>query len=65
MSAAAYIDSQSQGPAAELLRFGGANVIISTVTAGEAMSAVQGGLAIEGKLVLLGVAESIQVRARS
>ena len=61
MGASIYIDSQSQDPAAELLKLGGAGVIISTVTAGEVMSAVQGGLAIKGTLILLGVAESMQV----
>src|SRR5437868_13194383 len=46
LGAASYIDSQSQDPSAELLKLGGANVIIATVTSGAAMSAVQGGLAI-------------------
>jgi alcohol dehydrogenase/propanol-preferring alcohol dehydrogenase len=61
LGASIYIDSQSQDPAVELQKLGGASVIISTVTAGEAMSAVQGGLAINGTLLLLGVAESMQV----
>lgn len=61
LGAAVYIDSQTQDPAAELQKLGGANAIISTVTAGPAMSAVQGGLAIKGTLLLLGVAESLQV----
>ena len=61
LGASVYIDSQSQDPAAELVKLGGASVIISTVTSGEAMSAVQGGLAINGTLLLLGVAESMQV----
>ena len=45
---AQYIDSQAQDPAAELLKLGGAKVILATVTNGDAMSAVQGGLAING-----------------
>jgi D-arabinose 1-dehydrogenase-like Zn-dependent alcohol dehydrogenase len=61
LGASIYIDSQSQDPAAELQKLGGASVIISTVTAGEAMSAVQGGLAINGTLLLLGAADSMQV----
>jgi len=61
LGASIYIDSQSQDTAVELQKLGGASVIISTVTAGEAMSAVQGGLAINGTLLLLGVAESMQV----
>ena len=42
LGAAVYIDSQAQGPAAELLKLGGARVILATATSGEAMSAVQG-----------------------
>src|SRR5436190_16643417 len=39
LGAAIYIDSQSQDPSAELQKLGGASVIISTVTVGDAMSA--------------------------
>jgi propanol-preferring alcohol dehydrogenase len=51
-----YIDSQSQDPAAELLKLGGAKVILATVTSGDAMSAVLGGLGVNGKLIILGAA---------
>ena len=61
LGAATYIDSQSQDPVAELLKLGGANVIIATVTVGDAMSAVLGGLAINGSLMVIGAAESMQV----
>jgi D-arabinose 1-dehydrogenase-like Zn-dependent alcohol dehydrogenase len=61
LGAAIYIDSQSQDPAAELLKLGGANVVIATVTVGDAMSAVVGGLAINGTLMVIGAAESMQV----
>src|SRR5213596_3798274 len=61
LGATTYIDSQAQDPAAELLKLGGANVIIATVTAGEAMSAVQGGLAVKGTLMVIGAPESMQV----
>src|ERR1051325_2177178 len=61
LGAARYIDSQSQNPAAELLKLGGASVIISTVTVGDAMSAVQSGLAVNGTLMVMGAAESLQV----
>jgi len=61
LGASVYIDSQSQDPAAELLKLGGASVIISTVTVGDAMSAVQGGLAINGTLMVIGAAESMQI----
>src|SRR5205809_2282659 len=56
-----YIDSQAQDPAAELLKLGGAKVILATVTNGDAMSAVQGGLGINGTLLVIGAAESLQV----
>lgn len=49
-----YIDSQTQDPAAELARLGGAKVILATVTNGEAMNATLGGLGINGKLMVLG-----------
>jgi D-arabinose 1-dehydrogenase-like Zn-dependent alcohol dehydrogenase len=52
-----YIDSGAQDVAGELSKLGGAAVIISTVTNGNAMSAVLGGLAVNGKLILLGVAQ--------
>jgi D-arabinose 1-dehydrogenase-like Zn-dependent alcohol dehydrogenase len=61
LGASSYIDSQSQDPAAELLKLGGAKVIISTVTVGEAMTAVQGGLAVNGTLMVIGAAESLQL----
>lgn len=51
-----YIDSQSQNPAEELTKLGGAAVILSTVTSSKAASAVVGGLGIGGKLVVLGAA---------
>src|SRR3954471_6393102 len=44
LGASAYIDSQTQDPAAELQEMGGARVILATATSGEAMSAAQGGL---------------------
>jgi D-arabinose 1-dehydrogenase-like Zn-dependent alcohol dehydrogenase len=61
LGARVYIDSQAQDPAAELQRLGGASVILATVISGDAMSAVQGGLAIGGTLIVLGAAESMQV----
>jgi D-arabinose 1-dehydrogenase-like Zn-dependent alcohol dehydrogenase len=52
-----YIDSRAQDPAAELTKLGGAKVILATVTNGKAMSAVFGGLAVDGKLVVVGAAD--------
>ena len=61
LGAAVYIDSQEQDPAAELQKLGGAKVILATATSGEAMSAVQGGLAVNGTLMVIGAADSMQV----
>src|SRR5881396_3892814 len=61
LGASVFIDSQSQDPAAELLKLGGAKVILATATSGEAMSAVQGGLAVNGTLLIVGAAHSMQV----
>jgi D-arabinose 1-dehydrogenase-like Zn-dependent alcohol dehydrogenase len=60
LGAVAYIDSQAQDPAAALLELGGATVILATATSGEAMSAVQGGLAVNGTLLIVGAAPSMQ-----
>ena len=53
-----YIDSQTQNAAEELVKLGGAKVILATVTSAKAMSAVLGGLAVNGKLVVIGTAQS-------
>jgi propanol-preferring alcohol dehydrogenase len=52
-----YIDSQARDPAAELAKLGGARVIVATATSGRAMTAVIGGLGINGKLIILGAAD--------
>ena len=61
LGASVYIDSQAQDPAAELQRLGGASVILATVTSGEAMSAVVGGMALNGTLVVVGAAQAMTV----
>jgi D-arabinose 1-dehydrogenase-like Zn-dependent alcohol dehydrogenase len=61
LGASVYIDSQAQDPAAELLKLGGASVILATATSGEAMSAVLGGLAVNGTLLIVGAAASMHV----
>jgi D-arabinose 1-dehydrogenase-like Zn-dependent alcohol dehydrogenase len=64
LGAKQYIDSQSQDPAAELMKLGGAKVILATVTNAKAMSALIPGLAISGKLIVLGApAEPLEVPA--
>ncbi|MGD0826503.1 MAG: alcohol dehydrogenase [Desulfobaccales bacterium] len=54
LGATYYIDSLSQDPAVELARLGGAKVIIATATNSKAMSAVVGGLGVNGKLMIIG-----------
>jgi D-arabinose 1-dehydrogenase-like Zn-dependent alcohol dehydrogenase len=61
LGALVYIDSQAQVPAAELQKLGGATVILATATSGEAMSAVQGGLAVNGTMLVIGAADSMTV----
>jgi D-arabinose 1-dehydrogenase-like Zn-dependent alcohol dehydrogenase len=56
-----YIDSSAQNPAAELTKLGGAKVILSTVTDGDAMAAVVGGLRTDGTLTVIGAAPSLTV----
>ena len=64
LGASQYIDSEAQNPAAELAALGGARVIVATVTSGRAMSAVLGGLGVDGKLVVLGApTEPLEVNA--
>ena len=59
-----YVDTASTDPAAELTKLGGARVILATASSSKAMSAVMGGLGIDGKLVMLGVdAEPLSVNA--
>jgi D-arabinose 1-dehydrogenase-like Zn-dependent alcohol dehydrogenase len=57
LGASHYIDSRTQDPAAELLKLGGAKIILATVTSGKAMSVVLGGLGVNGKLIVLGAAD--------
>jgi len=62
LGAAHYIDSQTQDPAAELQKLGGAKVIIATVTNGDAMGAVQGGLGVNGTMLVIGAVQSLAVQ---
>jgi D-arabinose 1-dehydrogenase-like Zn-dependent alcohol dehydrogenase len=50
-----YLDSDSQDVATELMKLGGAKTILATVTSGKAMSAMIPGLAVRGRLVVIGV----------
>ena len=60
-----YIDSQTQDVAKELMKLGGAKVILATATDSKAMSTAIEGLAPNGKLIVLGVGhEPIEVAPR-
>jgi D-arabinose 1-dehydrogenase-like Zn-dependent alcohol dehydrogenase len=64
LGAQEYVDSEVQDVAAELLKLGGARVILATVTSGAAMTASLGGLGIDGRLIVLGAADTpLQVPA--
>jgi D-arabinose 1-dehydrogenase-like Zn-dependent alcohol dehydrogenase len=59
-----YLDSQTQDVAAELNKIGGAKTILATVTNSKAMSVVIPGLAVRGRLVVVGVGmDPIEVSA--
>ncbi len=55
LGARRYIDNRSQNAAEELNKLGGAKVILGTVPSVKAMSDILGGLAVNGKLVAIGV----------
>src|SRR6266571_5596122 len=52
-----YIDSVATNAAAELQKLGGASVILTTAPSGKAMSALIGGLAVNGTLLVVGTSE--------
>jgi D-arabinose 1-dehydrogenase-like Zn-dependent alcohol dehydrogenase len=56
-----YIDNESQDPSAELLKLGGAKVILATVTNGEAMAAAMGGLGTNGTFMVIGATPTLTV----
>jgi D-arabinose 1-dehydrogenase-like Zn-dependent alcohol dehydrogenase len=62
LGARRYLDSQADDVAAELAARGGARVILATVTSARAMTAVIDGLAVNGKLLVVGAAaEPVEV----
>jgi D-arabinose 1-dehydrogenase-like Zn-dependent alcohol dehydrogenase len=63
LGAAQYIDAQSQNPAAELQRLGGAKVILTTVTDAPAMESALGGLGANGEFVIVGAVPQLTVPA--
>jgi D-arabinose 1-dehydrogenase-like Zn-dependent alcohol dehydrogenase len=53
-----YIDSTAEDPANALSAMGGARIVLATVTDGDAMSAMIGGLGIEGSLLVIGAPQA-------
>jgi D-arabinose 1-dehydrogenase-like Zn-dependent alcohol dehydrogenase len=54
LGARVYIDNEKQDAAAELTKMGGARAILATATSGAAMTAVLGGLGVDGVLEVVG-----------
>jgi D-arabinose 1-dehydrogenase-like Zn-dependent alcohol dehydrogenase len=54
LGADVYIDSAATDPASELQKLGGASVILATAPSGKAMSALVGGLGVNGTMVVVG-----------
>jgi len=54
LGAHVYIDTTTQDPAKELQKLGGANVILSTLTSAKALEWAVDGLALAGKLIVVG-----------
>jgi alcohol dehydrogenase/propanol-preferring alcohol dehydrogenase len=54
LGATRYIDNRAQDAAVELARMGGAKAILATVTSGKAMSALIGGLGLDGTMMVIG-----------
>ena len=63
MGAAIYLDSQTQDPAAELQKLGGAKVVLATVTNAEAMQSVIGGLGTKGIFMIIGAVPKLEIPA--
>jgi D-arabinose 1-dehydrogenase-like Zn-dependent alcohol dehydrogenase len=61
LGAAVYLDTKTDDAAAELQKLGGAAAILATATSGDAMSAMQGGLAPKGTLLVIGAADSVSI----
>ena len=64
LGAHVYIDASLEDPASALQRMGGAKAILATGTSGEAMGPLVSGLAVRGKLIVVGVpADQIHLSA--
>jgi D-arabinose 1-dehydrogenase-like Zn-dependent alcohol dehydrogenase len=61
LGAHAYIDSETDDPAAALQKMGGAKAILSTVTNAQAMQAIAGGLGPNGTMLVIGAVGALTV----
>ena len=57
LGAKQYIDNRSQNAVEELGKLGGAKVILATAPSGKAMSQILGGLAVDGKIIIIGASD--------
>jgi propanol-preferring alcohol dehydrogenase len=57
LGAHVYIDAKGEDPAAALQNLGGADVILATAPSGSAIGSLLPGLAVRGKLVVVGVSD--------
>lgn len=57
LGAKRYIDTQEKNAAEELKKWGGAKVILSTVTDSKTISSIVDGLGADGKLIIVGVSQ--------
>jgi alcohol dehydrogenase, propanol-preferring len=64
LGAHVYIDTAVKDAAAELQRMGGARAILATAPSGNAMGSLLSGLAVRGKLIVVGVPQDqVQLNA--
>ncbi|BGO94396.1 hypothetical protein JCM10020v2_006099 [Rhodotorula toruloides] len=61
LGAHVYIDSNAEDPAEALQKLGGAKVIAAVAPSGKAMEQLIGGLAVNGQLLTLAVADKLEV----
>lgn len=63
LGATSYIDSATEDPAKALTAMGGARAILATVTNGEAMQAIAGGLGPNGVMMVIGAVGPLTVNS--
>ncbi|MFZ0204528.1 MAG: alcohol dehydrogenase [Roseiarcus sp.] len=63
LGASDYVDSAAEDPAKALLAMGGAKAILATVTNGEAMQAISGGLGPNGVMMVIGAVGPLTINS--